>query len=151
VQLEISDNGREIAKSCLGNVITGVGNAGMRERVRELGGSLEIRSDETGTILVVSIPAASANAEKIFQLKWHCRQLIFPAGLAMIHRSCGGCSLSRRNGVGGKFTGRCQQRQAFPKYMVKPRTCDLRRDDCCKHKRRIKLLADNSRIERYAS
>jgi len=65
VQLEISDNGRGIAKSRLGNVITGVGIAGMRERVRELGGSLEIRSDETGTILVVGIPAASANAGQI--------------------------------------------------------------------------------------
>jgi signal transduction histidine kinase len=67
VQLEISDNGRGIAKSHLGNVITGnvgVGIARMRERVRELGGSIEIRSDETGTILVVSIPAASANAEQ---------------------------------------------------------------------------------------
>ena len=34
----------------------GVGLAGMRERVRELGGSLEIRSDRAGTIVAIRIP-----------------------------------------------------------------------------------------------
>jgi signal transduction histidine kinase len=34
----------------------GVGIAGMRERMRELGGRLEIRSDGKGTILSVSLP-----------------------------------------------------------------------------------------------
>ena len=34
----------------------GVGLAGMRERMRELGGSLEIRSDRAGTTVVVCIP-----------------------------------------------------------------------------------------------
>jgi two-component system, NarL family, sensor kinase len=36
--------------------ISGVGLAGMRERVRELGGQFDIRSDSTGTTVRVSIP-----------------------------------------------------------------------------------------------
>ena len=35
---------------------TGVGLAGMRERARDLGGSLEIKSDHAGTAINVSIP-----------------------------------------------------------------------------------------------
>ena len=34
----------------------GVGLAGMRERMRELGGSLEIRSNRAGTIVAICIP-----------------------------------------------------------------------------------------------
>ena len=34
----------------------GVGIAGMRERLKELGGSLEIESDPTGTLLRASVP-----------------------------------------------------------------------------------------------
>jgi glucose-6-phosphate-specific signal transduction histidine kinase len=33
-----------------------VGVAGIRERMRELGGSLEIRSDRAGTTVLISIP-----------------------------------------------------------------------------------------------
>ncbi len=61
VHLEISDNGRGIPKQILthlsdGDGATSVGIAGMRERVRELGGSLEIRSGRSGTKLIVKIP-----------------------------------------------------------------------------------------------
>ena len=61
VHLEITDNGRGIPKSQLihltdGNGESGIGIAGMRERVRQLGGSLEIRSDTRGTGVIVSIP-----------------------------------------------------------------------------------------------
>ena len=38
----------------------GVGFAGMRERLRELGGTLEIESDEKGTLIRASFPAESA-------------------------------------------------------------------------------------------
>jgi signal transduction histidine kinase len=38
----------------------GVGIAGMRERLKELGGRLEIESDSTGTLLKASIPAPKA-------------------------------------------------------------------------------------------
>jgi signal transduction histidine kinase len=40
----------------------GVGLSGMRERVRELGGTLEIRSNGNGTIVTASLPMASAAA-----------------------------------------------------------------------------------------
>lgn len=36
----------------------GVGLSGMRERVNDLGGSFEIRSDRNGTAIMVSIPLA---------------------------------------------------------------------------------------------
>jgi PAS domain S-box-containing protein len=61
LRLEIKDNGRGIPRTRLRTLIesaaeAGVGLAGMRERMRELGGSLEIRSDRAGTTLVVCIP-----------------------------------------------------------------------------------------------
>jgi PAS domain S-box-containing protein len=61
LRLEIQDNGRGIPRTRLRTLIesaaeAGVGLAGMRERMRELGGSLEIRSDRAGTTLVVCIP-----------------------------------------------------------------------------------------------
>jgi signal transduction histidine kinase len=64
LQLEIADNGKGIAAERLRRFQTsesnsGVGIAGMRERVRQLGGHLELRSSENGTTVHVSVPAAS--------------------------------------------------------------------------------------------
>jgi signal transduction histidine kinase len=56
VHLEISDNGRGIPKIPAGDGQAGVGIAGMRERVRELHGSLEIQSGGSGTKLIIEIP-----------------------------------------------------------------------------------------------
>ena len=61
LRLEVDDNGRGIAKTRLGHIVdgapgAGVGLAGMRERVRELGGSLEIRSSGKGTTVTVTVP-----------------------------------------------------------------------------------------------
>jgi signal transduction histidine kinase len=39
----------------------GVGIRGMRERLRQLGGSLEIHSNDTGTIVVARLPVASTS------------------------------------------------------------------------------------------
>ncbi len=71
LQLEIKDDGRGIPRKRLRSLIegaaeAGVGLAGMRERMRELGGSLEIRSDRAGTTVVVSIPVdrASINSQQ---------------------------------------------------------------------------------------
>jgi signal transduction histidine kinase len=54
VRLEIADNGQGIPKERLKRLLkgaaeVGVGIAGMRERFRELGGSVEIRSSRKGT------------------------------------------------------------------------------------------------------
>ena len=61
LRLEIKDDGRGIPQKRLRSLIegaaeAGVGLAGMRERMRELGGSLEIRSDRSGTTFVICIP-----------------------------------------------------------------------------------------------
>jgi len=61
LRLQIRDDGRGIPPKRLRSLIegaaeAGVGLAGMRERIRELGGSLEIRSDRAGTTVVISIP-----------------------------------------------------------------------------------------------
>jgi signal transduction histidine kinase len=61
VTLAIRDYGRGIPPDVLqllrkGGSNLGVGLAGMRERVRELGGHLDIQSGAQGTMLVVTIP-----------------------------------------------------------------------------------------------
>ncbi len=68
VLLEIKDNGHGIPQESLerlvgGDAERGVGIAGMRERVRELGGSLAIESDQNGTLLRVAIPIAETTKE----------------------------------------------------------------------------------------
>jgi signal transduction histidine kinase len=60
LELVIRDNGKGIPEERLrrfnASVGAGVGITGMRERVRELGGCLEIRSLNTGTTISVSLP-----------------------------------------------------------------------------------------------
>jgi signal transduction histidine kinase len=63
LELEIKDNGKGIPQDRLLNLYnssnrTGVGIAGMRERVRELGGHLEVRSAGRGTSVPVTLPAS---------------------------------------------------------------------------------------------
>jgi len=60
-RLEVSDNGRGIPEEHLRRFrdaagSSGVGIAGMRERVRELRGRLDIESDQTGTTVNVTLP-----------------------------------------------------------------------------------------------
>jgi signal transduction histidine kinase len=61
VRLEISDNGRGIPQERLNHLLygaseVGVGLAGMRERVHQLNGVFEIRSNGTGTVVAVTTP-----------------------------------------------------------------------------------------------
>jgi signal transduction histidine kinase len=61
LKLEVSDNGGGIAEERLQRFSAstenaGVGIAGMRERVHELGGRLDIRSGKSGTIVNVVVP-----------------------------------------------------------------------------------------------
>ena len=63
INLEVADNGGGISKERLTHlsctaVSAGVGIAGMRARVNELGGRLEIASDNTGTIVMAKVPVA---------------------------------------------------------------------------------------------
>jgi signal transduction histidine kinase len=64
VSLEVRDFGRGIPQELLDNfrakgTNSGVGLAGMRERLRELGGQIEIRSGQ-GTLISVTLPLPSA-------------------------------------------------------------------------------------------
>jgi PAS domain S-box-containing protein len=63
VVLEVRDHGRGIPRPVMaqlqnGETQTGVGLAGMRERVRELGGLFEIQPNHPGTIIRVTLPQA---------------------------------------------------------------------------------------------
>jgi PAS domain S-box-containing protein len=65
VNLEITDNGQGMPRERLERLQTdasasGVGLAGMRERVRELGGSLKIASADPGTTVSAAIPILRA-------------------------------------------------------------------------------------------
>ena len=70
LELQVSDNGNGIEQTRLAQVNEpgrqmGVGVAGMRERVRKLGGRLELQSSKVGTKVTVSLPMASAIAPRI--------------------------------------------------------------------------------------
>ena len=65
VCLEIEDEGRGISPEKLATIQTqgsGVGIAGMRERVRHLGGEMNIRSSSNGTQISVLIPIPKASS-----------------------------------------------------------------------------------------
>ncbi|HEY4951529.1 MAG TPA: PAS domain-containing sensor histidine kinase [Candidatus Acidoferrales bacterium] len=61
VRLEVADNGKGISESILATLNSsggqlGVGIRGMRERVRQLGGWLQIRARPNGTTIIVTLP-----------------------------------------------------------------------------------------------
>jgi two-component system NarL family sensor kinase len=65
VSLEVEDRGRGIPpekRQVMDSEGTaGVRVRGMRERLRQLGGSLEINSNDTGTVVVARLPVASTS------------------------------------------------------------------------------------------
>jgi len=67
VRVEICDRGKGMPRSGYestpGPVRPGVGIQGMRERVRQMGGTLDIHSNKQGTRVVVTLPAMGASAE----------------------------------------------------------------------------------------
>ena len=63
ISLSVRDHGHGISSELLERIqktggATGVGLSGMRERVSELGGRLEIFSDDQGTLVRVTVPAS---------------------------------------------------------------------------------------------
>jgi signal transduction histidine kinase len=69
IVLKIEDHGKGIPKEVLAGFQTngrrlGVGLAGMRERIREQGGRLEVRSAASGTLITVALPLP-ASPEKL--------------------------------------------------------------------------------------
>jgi signal transduction histidine kinase len=60
VRVVVEDEGKGISPTKLAHldsgVMTGVGLMGMRERVRQLGGQLEISSHSTGTAVIARLP-----------------------------------------------------------------------------------------------
>jgi PAS domain S-box-containing protein len=74
IVLQVQDNGRGFAEEKLDAVAAGktpgVGFRGMQERLRQLGGKLEIKSDKSGTIVTAMLPrsepaSASAAAKEV--------------------------------------------------------------------------------------
>ena len=64
IKLEVSDDGKGLdhetqSKIASGETV-GVGLRGMRERVRQLGGKVEIRSNGHGTIVTATVPVAES-------------------------------------------------------------------------------------------
>jgi two-component system, chemotaxis family, CheB/CheR fusion protein len=67
ISLEIRDNGKGIPPELLSNSrnakqVVGVGILGMRERLSQLGGTLQIESDKSGTTVRVQVPLAAASS-----------------------------------------------------------------------------------------
>ena len=69
LRLDVSDNGRGIPSHRLEQLndaaSSGVGIDGMKERLHELGGRLEIQSGTTGTTVSVMLPAHRASASSV--------------------------------------------------------------------------------------
>jgi len=60
IRLEVSDQGRGLVREMMDRAVDetrlGVGIAGMRERIRQWGGQLEIRSSSKGTTVIAALP-----------------------------------------------------------------------------------------------
>jgi len=69
VRVEVADRGKGIPpekqKAVDSGGTPGVGIRGMRERVRQLGGTLDINSSSQGTVIVARLPAASISSTAV--------------------------------------------------------------------------------------
>jgi signal transduction histidine kinase len=66
VVVEIADKGKgippQLKQDLASNGTPGVGIRGMRERIRQLGGTLEINSNDSGTVVTVHLPVSEVSA-----------------------------------------------------------------------------------------
>ena len=71
VTLAVRDAGQGIPKHILERLLetgtAGIGLAGMRERVADLGGELRVRSNKKGTVLTATIPLRTGPSNSIRQ------------------------------------------------------------------------------------
>lgn len=69
ITLEVSDQGKGISQDIRTKISTGegagVGLRGIRERVRQFGGRLEVHSDDTGTRIVAILPFPEADSSAV--------------------------------------------------------------------------------------
>lgn len=70
IVLAVRDYGRGISEEILRNFRehgsgVGVGLSGMRERMNELGGNLELASDHTGTVVTATLPLSKPQAKEV--------------------------------------------------------------------------------------
>jgi signal transduction histidine kinase len=72
VLVEVEDQGKGIPTDKMKEMASagtpGVGIRGMRERLRQLGGTLEIKSSETGTLVVVRLPVGETSNSHTFSV-----------------------------------------------------------------------------------
>ena len=72
VQVEVEDHGKGISPEKQSEMastgIPGVGIRGMRERLRQLGGTLDIHSDGEGTLIVAQLPVASRGTLQVSRI-----------------------------------------------------------------------------------
>ena len=68
VKLEVIDDGKGINEETLSNIASGatagVGLRGMRERVRQLGGNVEVRSNGKGTTVIARVPFTESPTDR---------------------------------------------------------------------------------------
>ncbi len=67
IQISVEDHGKGIDAETLAKLAShhetiGVGIPGIRERLNQLGGTLEIHADKSGTRIVASVPAGEATS-----------------------------------------------------------------------------------------
>jgi signal transduction histidine kinase len=70
ITLQLRDYGKGLSKTLLERFrntgsAAGVGLAGMRERVTELGGQFEVQSDQSGTALMVVLPVSGDKSSSV--------------------------------------------------------------------------------------